>query len=41
LVVEDPDAPHGTHHHWAIYNIPADRTGLPESVDTAPEAAVR
>jgi Raf kinase inhibitor-like YbhB/YbcL family protein len=30
LIVEDPDAPSGTFRHWAIYNIPASETGLPE-----------
>ena len=30
LVVEDPDAPRGTFHHWAAYNIPAAADGLPE-----------
>lgn len=41
LVVEDPDAPSGTFRHCAIYNVPGDRTGLPQSVDTAPEPAIR
>jgi Raf kinase inhibitor-like YbhB/YbcL family protein len=30
LIVEDPDAPSGTFRHWALYNIPASETGLPE-----------
>jgi Raf kinase inhibitor-like YbhB/YbcL family protein len=30
VIVEDPDAPSGTFQHWAIYNIPGDRTALPE-----------
>jgi Raf kinase inhibitor-like YbhB/YbcL family protein len=30
LTVEDPDAPSGTFRHWALYNIPANATGLPE-----------
>ena len=30
LIVEDPDAPSGTFRHWAIYNISANETGLPE-----------
>lgn len=28
LLCEDPDAPSGTWHHWAAYDIPADRTAL-------------
>jgi Raf kinase inhibitor-like YbhB/YbcL family protein len=28
LVCDDPDAPGGVFHHWAAFNIPADRTGL-------------
>jgi Raf kinase inhibitor-like YbhB/YbcL family protein len=28
LVCDDPDAPSGTFHHWAAYNIPPDREGL-------------
>ncbi len=24
LVVEDPDAPGGTFHHWGVYNLPSD-----------------
>jgi len=34
-VVEDPDAPSGTFRHWAIYNIAAGETGLPESASKA------
>lgn len=30
LLVEDPDAPGGTFRHWAAFDIPADRSGLPE-----------
>ena len=30
VLVEDPDAPSGTFRHWAMYNIPAAETGLPE-----------
>ncbi len=30
LIVEDPDAPGGTFHHWAAYDIPASSTSLKE-----------
>jgi Raf kinase inhibitor-like YbhB/YbcL family protein len=30
LLCDDPDAPAGTWHHWAAYDIPADRTALAE-----------
>jgi Raf kinase inhibitor-like YbhB/YbcL family protein len=30
LIVEDPNAPSGVFRHWAVYDIPADRTALPE-----------
>jgi Raf kinase inhibitor-like YbhB/YbcL family protein len=30
LLCDDPDAPAGTWHHWAAYDVPADRTTLPE-----------
>ncbi|WP_431858070.1 YbhB/YbcL family Raf kinase inhibitor-like protein [Azospirillum sp.] len=29
LVCSDPDAPRGTFHHWAVYDIPPDAIGLP------------
>jgi Raf kinase inhibitor-like YbhB/YbcL family protein len=32
LFCDDPDAPAGTWHHWAAYDIPANSTGLPEGV---------
>jgi Raf kinase inhibitor-like YbhB/YbcL family protein len=30
LLCDDPDAPAGTWHHWAAYDIPTNSTGLPE-----------
>jgi Raf kinase inhibitor-like YbhB/YbcL family protein len=36
LIMDDPDAPSGTFLHWLIYNIPPDRTGLPEGVPPHP-----
>ncbi|MGO9008015.1 MAG: YbhB/YbcL family Raf kinase inhibitor-like protein [Beijerinckiaceae bacterium] len=30
LLCDDPDAPGGTWHHWAVYDLPADRTALSE-----------
>lgn len=30
VVCDDPDAPGGTWHHWAAYDIPADHSGLAE-----------
>jgi hypothetical protein len=32
LIVEDPDAPSGVFRHWAVYNIPPERTELPEGI---------
>lgn len=40
LVVEDPDAPSGTFRHCAIFDIPPDRDGLPQSVDTGHDNAL-
>ena len=31
LLCDDPDAPGGTWHHWAAYNIPHDRTSLAQN----------
>jgi Raf kinase inhibitor-like YbhB/YbcL family protein len=35
LLCEDPDAPAGTWHHWAVYDIPPGETELAEGVDRA------
>jgi Raf kinase inhibitor-like YbhB/YbcL family protein len=35
LICDDPDAPRGTWVHWVIFNIPADKTDLPEAVPTS------
>lgn len=32
IIMDDPDAPHGTFLHWIIFNIPATSRGLPEAV---------
>lgn len=32
LICSDPDAPGGTFHHWAAYNIPPDVTGFNEGL---------
>jgi hypothetical protein len=32
LIVEDPDAPSGMFRHWAVYDLPADVTALPEGI---------
>jgi Raf kinase inhibitor-like YbhB/YbcL family protein len=29
LILEDPDAPHGTFTHWVLFDIPGDTTNLP------------
>ena len=34
MLCDDPDAPGGTWHHWAAYDIPADRTELAEGAGT-------
>jgi Raf kinase inhibitor-like YbhB/YbcL family protein len=37
LMCEDPDAPSGTFHHWAVANIPADRNGFSEGSGERPD----
>ncbi|HVB82217.1 MAG TPA: YbhB/YbcL family Raf kinase inhibitor-like protein [Candidatus Binataceae bacterium] len=32
LILEDPDAPHGTFFHWVVYNLPATLHGLDANV---------
>jgi Raf kinase inhibitor-like YbhB/YbcL family protein len=39
LLCNDPDAPAGTWHHWAAYDIPADRTALAEGAAADASAA--
>jgi Raf kinase inhibitor-like YbhB/YbcL family protein len=39
VLCDDPDAPAGTWHHWAAYDIPATETGL--AVDAARHAEKR
>src|SRR5260370_16857840 len=39
VLCDDPDAPAGTCHHWAAYDIPAGRTGLPEDAARHPRTA--
>lgn len=39
LVMDDPDAPHGTFHHWAVYDIEVDRRELPAGLEGEPDLA--
>lgn len=36
LVVDDPDAPGGTFTHWLLWNLPPDRTSIPEALSREP-----
>jgi Raf kinase inhibitor-like YbhB/YbcL family protein len=36
LLVEDPDAPVNVFRHWGVFDLPAERRELPESVETGP-----
>lgn len=38
LLCDDPDAPAGTWHHWAAFDIPADQKGLAENLAKAARA---
>ncbi len=35
LLCDDPDAPAGTWHHWAVFDIPADQKDLAENLAKA------
>ncbi|OGI17996.1 MAG: hypothetical protein A2287_00840 [Candidatus Melainabacteria bacterium RIFOXYA12_FULL_32_12] len=41
LIVDDPDAPHETFVHWVLYNIPANKTELSESLPNIPQLTDR
>jgi len=40
LVVDDPDAPHGTFHHWGAYDIPATLRSLDAGAGNSPGGAI-
>jgi len=37
LIVDDPDAPHGTFTHWVLLNLPSDVYHLDERIPPAPQ----
>lgn len=39
VLCDDPDAPAGTWHHWAVYDIPAGEAALAENASRAGDAA--
>jgi Raf kinase inhibitor-like YbhB/YbcL family protein len=41
LLCDDPDAPAGTWHHWAAYDISPDRTSLDEGASATGAAAFK
>jgi Raf kinase inhibitor-like YbhB/YbcL family protein len=41
LVLDDPDAPTGHFHHWAVYDIARDRTSLPQGAGSTDSDAWR
>lgn len=36
LILDDPDAPHGTFIHWVFWNVPPEIAALPEGVGNSP-----
>jgi Raf kinase inhibitor-like YbhB/YbcL family protein len=42
ILCDDPDAPAGVWHHWAVYDIPPDRAELAEGVgEPGPKVALK
>ena len=40
VLCDDPDAPAGTWHHWAVYDIPSNQTGLRRARAGSPAATL-